>query len=279
MTGIRHYLIVSLWNTSPIPTTFFDLNPMIKKDISLKIEDIAINGRLFFPGHEAPYPTVCICHGIPGGGPPDPNDGGYPLLAERICGHGFAVLIFNFRGTGISGGNIDLLGWTRDLRGVIDYMTTLPEVDKSHIGLLGFSGGAAVSVYVAAQDSRIACVAACACPADFILLIERNDPKSYIDHYREIGAIRDDDFPSSTEAWIDGFRQVSPVNYVAGLAPRPLLLIHSDDDETVAISHAYRLYEKAGEPKKFVELDGAGHKLRHDDRVLDTFVEWFRGLL
>jgi dipeptidyl aminopeptidase/acylaminoacyl peptidase len=254
------------------------LSTMLKKNISLNIEDFAINGRLFLPGDEAPYPMVCVCHGIPGGGPPDPNDGGYPLLAERICGHGFAVLIFNFRGTGISGGNIDLSGWTRDLTAVIDHMSTLPEVDKSHIALLGFSGGAAVSVCVAAQDSRVSCVAACACPADFFLLIESNKPESYIDHYRKMGAIRDDDFPQSAEAWIDGFRQVSPINYVAEIAPRPLLLIHSDDDETVAISHAHRLYEKAGEPKQLVELNGAGHKLRHDDRVLDTFVDWFRPL-
>jgi len=252
---------------------------MINKDISLKIEDIPINGRIYLPGNEAPYPMVCVCHGIPGGNTPDPKDGGYPLLAERICSHGFAVLIFNFRGTGLSGGNLDLQGWTRDLKGVVDYMDTLPEVDKSRMGLLGFSGGAAVSICVAAQDSRISCVAACACPADFFLLSENQGPETYIDHYRNIGAIRDDDFPQSAEMWIEGFRQVSPVNYVEKIAPRPLLLIHSDDDETVAISHAYRLYEQAGEPKKFVQLDGAGHKLRHDDRVFDTFIEWFKGVL
>ena len=251
---------------------------MLKRDISLNIEDVVINGRLFFPGDEGPYPMVCVCHGIPAGSPPDPNDGGYPLLAESICGHGFAVLIFNFRGTGLSGGNIDLLGWTRDLKCVIDYAGTLPEVDSAHIALLGFSGGAAVSVYVAARDSRVSCVAACACPADFFLLIESNKPESYIDHYRKIGAIRDDDFPRSAEAWINGFRRVCPINDVAEIAPRPLLLIHSDDDETVAISHARRLYEKAGEPKQLAELNGAGHKLRHDVRVLDTFVDWFKPL-
>ena len=252
---------------------------MRKKDISLKIENIAINGLLFLPGDDAPYPIVCICHGIPASSPPNPNDGGYPLLAEKICRHGLAVLIFNFRGTGISGGNMDLLGWTRDLKAVIDHMSRLPEIDPSHIALLGFSGGAAVSVYVAAQDSRVSCVAACACPADFFLLIKNDEPASYVDRYREIGAIRDDDFPHSAEEWLDGFRQVRPVDYVEAIAPRPLLLIHSDDDETVAISHAYRLYEKAGEPKKLVELSGAGHKLRHDDRVSDTFVDWFKSLL
>lgn len=251
---------------------------MIKKDISLKIENIVINGQLFSPGDDAAYPIVCVCHGIPAGSPLDPNDGGYPLLAEKICSHGLAVLIFNFRGTGISGGNIDLLGWTRDLKAVIDYMTTLPEIDPFQMVLFGFSGGAAVSIYVAAQDNRVSCVTACACPADFSSLLKSDEPTCYVDHFREIGAIRDDDFPYSAEKWLDGFRQVRPLDYISALAPRPLLLIHGADDETVAISHAYRLYEKAGEPKKLVVLDGVGHKLKHDDRVIETFMDWFKSL-
>ncbi len=251
---------------------------MIKKDISLKVEDIAINGQIFIPGNRSPYPMVCLCHGIPAGNPPDPNDGGYPLLAEQICQHGFTVLIFNFRGTGISGGNIDLMGWTKDLEGVIDYISSLREVDPNRITLLGFSGGAAVSVYVAAQDPRVSSVAACACPADFFLLTESEDAGSYIDHFREIGAIRDDDFPPTTEEWLNGFRQVKPIDYVSRIAPRPLLLIHSSDDETVAINHAHRLYEKAGDPKHLAELNGAGHRLRHEDRVLETFLKWVKAL-
>jgi putative redox protein len=252
---------------------------IIKKDISLDVDGIAINGQLFVPGQDPPYPTVCICHGIPAGNPPEPNDGGYPLLAEKICCHGFNVLIFNFRGTGISGGNIDLLGWTKDLEAVIGHIHGLQEVNSSHIALLGFSGGAAVSICVAAGDNRISHVAACACPAEFYRLIEAGDAATWIDHFRKIGAIRDDNFPLSTEEWLDGFRLVSPVDYVSQLAPRPLLLIHGEDDETVSISHARRLYEKAGEPKQLVVLDIAGHKLRRDQRVLTAFIEWFKSYL
>jgi len=121
-------------------------------------------------------------------------------------------------------------------------------------------------------------VASCACPADFFLLTESDDAGSYVDHFREIGAIRDDNFPPSTEEWLNGFRQVKPIDYVDRIAPRPLLLIHSSDDETVAINHAHRLYEKAGEPKRLAELHGAGHRLRHDNRVLETFIEWVKEL-
>ena len=74
---------------------------MIRKIIVLEVEGLNIVGQFYLPGDKTPYPAVCVCHGIPAH-IPDPSDKGYPLLAERICREGFAVLIFNFRGTGDS---------------------------------------------------------------------------------------------------------------------------------------------------------------------------------
>jgi len=249
---------------------------MIKKAVVLEVEGITISGRLYLPGDKAPYPALCVCHGIPSGNPPDPADGGYPLLAETICREGFAVFIFNFRGTGASGGNLDMLGWTRDLQAVIDYLCALPEVGASHLALLGFSGGAAVSVYVAAQDRRVACVAACACPAELTFSTEADESQSVVDHFRSIGAIRDEDFPGSAEEWFSGFRLVRPVEYVAGIAPKPLLLVHGSGDELVNISHAHRLYDRAGEPKQMVIVDGAGHRLRREARAMTAVIDWLK---
>jgi len=248
---------------------------MLKKIVVLEVEGIAISGELFLPGDRVQYPTVCVCHGIPAH-IPDPGDRGYPLLAEKICRAGFAVLIFNFRGTGNSGGNLDILGWTRDLKAVIGYLWSLPEVDKSHLSLFGFSGGAAVSVYVASQDSRVSCVAACACPAEFTFFTEVNKSQSIVDHFCSIGAIRDADFPQSAEEWFNGFSLVSPIKYVAGVAPRPLLLVHGSKDETVDMSHVHRLYDRAREPKQIVIVDGAGHRLRQDDRAIAIVIEWLQ---
>ena len=215
--------------------------------VTLEVDGLNIVGRLYLPAGRAPYSTVCVCHGIPAK-IPDPNDIGYAALAEQICQHGLAVLIFNFRGTGNSGGNLDILGWTRDLKAVIDYLSALPEVDKSRLSLVGFSGGAAVSVYVAAQDKRISTVVACACPAEFIFFPQADSPSSIIEHFRSIGAIREDDFPHSLQDWLDGFELIKPIDYIAGISPRPLLLVHGSQDETVEVSHAHRLYAEAGEP-------------------------------
>jgi len=248
---------------------------MQTEPVALEVDGLNIVGQLYLPPGNMPYPIVCVCHGIPAR-IPDPTDRGYALLAEQICRQGFAVLIFNFRGTGNSGGNLDILGWTRDLKAVIDYLCFLPEVDKSHLFLLGFSGGAAVSVYVASRDSRVSSVVACACPAEFTFFTQADEPQSLIDHFRSIGAIRDDDFPHSIEEWLNGFKLVSPINYIAGISPRPLLLVHGSQDETVEVSHAHRLYAQAGEPKQLVIVEGAGHRLRQNSEAMAIVIDWLK---
>ncbi len=250
---------------------------MVKRTVVLQVDGLKIVGQLCLPGGSGQvlYPTVCLCHGIPAG-THDPNDRGYPLLAERLCLEGFAVFLFNFRGTGASGGNLDILGWTRDLKAVIDYIWSLTIVDRSRLSLLGFSAGAAVSVFVASQDKRVSSVVACACPAEFTLLAGADNPRPVIDRFRRIGAIRDADFPQSAAEWIDGFSRISPIRHIAGIAPRPLLLVHGSLDETVDVSHARELYAKAGEPKQIVVIDGAGHRLRRDDRAMTAVLDWLK---
>jgi len=245
------------------------------KPVTLEVDGINIAGQLYLPGGDGPYPTICTCHGIPAG-IPDPADRGYASLAEKISPHGFAVLIFNFRGTGASGGNLDMPGWTRDLKAVIDYLYALPQLDNTYLSLLGFSGGAAVSVYLAAEDKRVSSVVACACPAEFDLFTGDDNPQSLIDHFREIGAIRDDAFPTSAQEWIRGFEIVKPIDYINRIAPRPLLLVHGSQDETVDISHARRLYAKAGQPKQLAIVEGAGHRLRHSEEAMAIVIDWLK---
>lgn len=244
--------------------------------VTLTVEGIPLVGQLFLPEGRGPYPAVCICHGIPSGTPEDEEDGGYAELAEQICLEGFAVFIFNFRGTGESGGNFDLAGWTRDLKAIIDYLWELSEIDRSHLSLFGFSGGAAVAIYVAAQDKRVSCVAACACPAEFTFLKDVDEPQKVVEHFRNIGVIRDEGFPASAEEWLNGFNEVRPIDCVGKIAPQPLLLVHGNKDETVDVSHACRLHEKAGEPKKLVIIDGAGHRLRQEERAIRQVIGWLR---
>ena len=43
------------------------------------------------------------------------------------------------------------------------------------------------------------------------------------------------------------------------MSPIPLLFIHGTNDAVIPISHSQRLLADAGEPKRLVEVIGAGH--------------------
>jgi dipeptidyl aminopeptidase/acylaminoacyl peptidase len=248
---------------------------MEAKEIHFQADGLELAGELHVPSQGKVLPALCICHGIPGA-PPDPTDKGYAVLAQHFCRAGFVTLVFNFRGTGKSQGNLDILGWTRDLEVALDFLYGLEIADKACICLLGFSGGAAVSVYAAAHDPRVSLVVTCACPADFRSLPQRETPLDTIQRFRQIGAIRDKDFPSSIEAWQKGFETVSPINWIDRISPRPLLLVHGDADELIPLEHARRLYQKAGEPKELKIIPGARHKMRMEKAAMDFVLEWLK---
>jgi dipeptidyl aminopeptidase/acylaminoacyl peptidase len=246
------------------------------RPVNWKVDDIVIVGELRLPEGAAKYPALCICHGIPSGKPADPNDKGYPDLADRFCRAGFAILIFNFRGTGLSGGNFDMMGWARDIEGAINYLHSCSQVDQSRIYLMGFSGGAAASAYVAAHDARVARLVLCACPAEFRRIVTERKADFSIDRFRQIGLIRDNDFPPSLDEWANSFREITPINWIDRIAPRPLLMLHGKDDDLIEEEQAWRLYEKAGEPKDIAIVAGAGHKLRLSDQAMDIALAWLK---
>ena len=245
------------------------------KEIRLKADGLELAGELHIPSRDKIHPALCICHGIPAA-PSDPNNRGYTLLAQRFCHAGFATLIFNFRGTGKSQGNLDILGWSRDLQAALDFLYNLKEVDKTRFCLLGFSGGAAVSVYTAAHDPRVSLVVACACPADFHSLSQRETTLDTIERFRQISAIRDKDFPPSIEEWERGFEVISPIKWIDKIPPRPLLLVHGDADELIPLEHAHRLYQKAKEPKELKIIPGAKHKMRLEKAAMDFVLDWLK---
>ncbi len=267
----------------PLKYIAFTGNPAIIRsveDFVLKIEDLRLVGQMYFPsGGTPPFPAVILCHGIPTGQPPDPGDGGYPALAARLASHGLAAFTFNFRGAGLSGGNFDIAGWSRDLAAVVEHAWNLDAIDDSRVAAIGFSAGAAVAIYVAAEDKRIAAVAACAAPADFSSIYAPAHAPGSLAYFRQIGIIRETDFPASLEDWLNGFRRVNALHSVAGIAPRPLLLVHGSQDKVVTPENSQRLYSAAGEPKELVILEGAEHRLRLHEGAVKALLEWLTRVL
>lgn len=240
------------------------------------VDGLMIVGEIYYPlkGQE-PFPTLCLCHGIPAV-PPDPSDKGYTLLAEQFAEEGFLTCIFNFRGAGESEGNLDLLGWTHDLSAVITYLTHLDAADPSEIALMGFSGGAATAAYVTAYDTRISTLITCACPAEFSKLTTGQGLEAFLDQCRTVGTIKDETFPPSIEEWGAHFQQVSPIEFIDQVSPRPLLIIHGENDELIDPAHAHSLYEKAREPKELVMIPHGEHRLRTNKTAIAAALSWLK---
>jgi len=250
---------------------------MSKKEVYFELEGIRLKGEMYFPDTgPAPYPTLCLCHGLPRGKPSSPGDGGYPALAARFACCGFLTVIFNFRGAGESEGNFDMRGWTSDLEAVLDYVYDMGEVHRERISLVGFSAGAAAAIYVAAQDPRVSSVVSCACPTISRIGTDRGLAQRMIAEFREVGIIKDDDFPPSLEDWMAGFNHVYSVEWVSRLAPRPILLIHGTDDDIVPVDSSRDLFHSAKEPKELIIIQSAGHQLRLSERAMDAALDWLK---
>ena len=75
----------------------------------------------------------------------------------------------------------------------------------------------------------------------------------------------------------------SPERFVGALAPTPLLLLHGSADPVIPYSHSERLFERAGEPKRLVLVEGAGHTEaltpRFGTQYQDLLIEFFDAAL
>ena len=222
-------------------------------------------------GRDEPRPGVILCHGFPIGPLDARRSGGtFPELIDRIAHDlGYAAMTFNFRGTGTSEGDFSLQGWVDDLRTAIDYLRR--ECKPTEIVLLGTNTGGSIAICVGADDPRVRACGLLSPRADFDDWAEH--PRRFLEHAREIGAIRAAGFPSSVDEWSRAFRRFRPVEAARRFAPRPLLVMHGDDDESVPTTDAKALAEAHGSAELSLFV-GAGHRLRHDPRAIAVLLGW-----
>jgi putative redox protein len=214
---------------------------------------------------------LIMCHGFPIG-PIDArrSAGTYPQLIDRIAYEvGYAAMAFNFRGCGKSTGDFSLQGWIDDLRAAIDHLTRVAGVDQ--VVLVGTNTGGSISICVGADDPRVSAAALLSPRADFDDWADH--PRRFLDHAREIGAVRTPGFPPSMDDWSRAFRRFRPTAAARRFAPKPLLVMHGDDDESIPTSDARQLAQAHGSAELSL-LPGAGHRLRHDPRAIAILLGW-----
>ncbi len=169
-----------------------------------------------------------------------------------LAGAGFGVLAFDWPGDGASTGEIHWGPAERHaLTAAIDWLGTRPDVDPERIGGLGFSMGGYVMAQVAAGDSRLRAVVLEALPPSF---------DEYLDHLHDKWGMLSR-MPARWAVDHAGMdtTALAPRSVVAGISPRPVLIIGGSDDPVISPAMLRELYDAAREPKQLWLVPRALH--------------------
>lgn len=115
--------------------------------------DGSLEAMLHLPNGAGPHAGAVVCHPHPlyGG---DMHNSVVMVACAALTETGIAALRFNFRGVGGSSGEHDNgHGEVRDVVAALTHLATLPEIDPSRMGLIGYSFGAMMAL--AAADARV----------------------------------------------------------------------------------------------------------------------------
>ena len=222
-------------------------------------------------GKTGSLPAMVLCHGFPSGGIDARHSAGtFPELCDRVANEmGWTAMTFTFRGCATSEGDFSMQGWVDDLRAAIDHLED--EVSPDGVWLVGANTGGALALCVAADDPRVRGCALLSARADFDDWASQ--PRRFFEYAREIGAIRTPGFPSSFDEWSRELRRFRPIDAAKRFAPRPLLVMHGDDDESVPVADSRMLAAAHGSAELRI-IEGAGHRLRHDPRAIAVLLGW-----
>ena len=127
-----------------------------KEHISFQSGDVTLSGLLFKPKGLGPHPVVILLHGsgpLAADGPP------VRIMANALYRSGIAVLTYDKRGVGSSGGTFHHNAYEdfiEDGINAVHYLSARDDVDADAIGLLGSSEGSIIAPEIAVRSQKVA---------------------------------------------------------------------------------------------------------------------------
>ncbi|MFH0753689.1 MAG: alpha/beta fold hydrolase [Candidatus Omnitrophota bacterium] len=239
-------------------------------DVSLKTRD-GLNIKGWFVPADSDK-AVIIAHGL------GANKSNFLGTVDMWHQLNVNVLIFDFRGHGMSDGHTVTFGYRErlDVMAGLNYLIETKKFTADKIIGYGVSFGGAAMIH-AANEMRVfhkiiidSSFASLDDMADTIVAGEAIIPVFGRKFFKEIGL-----FFIRMAVGFD-IREHSPENIVGRLDGTPLLLIHGKGDPLIHWKQTQRLYEKAGNPKQVVFLETQGHFGTMNDA---SYVEIIRGFV
>lgn len=192
----------------------------------------------------------------------------YEMLAKK----GFGVLAWDARAHGESDGEISTIGYLEvlDVKAALDY--ALAQTEVRHVGAWGGSMGGATLIRATAQYPQIEALFV---DSSFDSL---DDEFDFLVPYPFINPLAK--FIAQEETGIS-LQEVSPLDDIAKISPRPVYIVHSTADIVAPPDAGEKLFDAAKEPRFLWLEENAAHLAiyldnprRYQRRLVDFFDQW-----
>ncbi|MEX0315013.1 MAG: alpha/beta fold hydrolase [Allomuricauda sp.] len=182
-------------------------------------------------------------------------------ISKGLTSNGFGVLRFDFTGLGESEGDFADTNFSGNVDDLVAAAQFLKENYMAPTLIVGHSLGGAASIFAAGEIASIKAVATVGAPSNPVHV--KHLLKSGIEEIQAEGKavinLSGRDFTIKKQ-FLDDLETKSLPETAKSLR-KPLLIMHSPQDDTVGIKNAEEIYVSAHHPKSFVSLDGADHLL------------------
>ncbi|MCE7994977.1 MAG: OsmC family protein [Roseivirga sp.] len=191
-------------------------------------------------------------------------------ISRALTARGIAVLRFDFTGLGESEGDFADTNFSSNVEDLLYAAQHLAEHYEAPKIIIGHSLGGAAVLMAAGQIPSIKAVATVGAPADppHVKHLFQNSLEEIESTGEAVVSLSGRPFRIKKQ-FIDDLEETDLASRLKSLK-KPLLILHSPQDETVDISNAEKIYVNAMHPKSYISLDGADHLLSKKEDSLYT---------